>query len=206
MSSLLKKLAEKAYNSEDSSDDVQQEQPAAADIENKKPTVRKAVRGRTAALLAASDSDDDSDDDNCYAKKINQTKKEMKEIHNTLDSVDSKFIRGENTQFLSYADGIFFSTFQTEKLVIETKETEAKNKATRRQYRQNESSDKSDSSVFSNSDSDKSSDDTSHKDTKKKKIDRSVLKYKTNLTLILQCFAKITENPYLRHHCHRRQR
>jgi hypothetical protein len=88
MSSLLKKLADKVYESENSDEAEEEQQP---EVENKKPTVRKAIRGRTAALLAASSDSDDSDEDNCYAKKINQTKKGMKEIHNTLDSVDSNF-------------------------------------------------------------------------------------------------------------------
>ena len=93
MSASLKKLIDKEYRDNERSDSSdQEEQPARAVVnENRKPTARKAIRGRTAALLAASDDDsDDSDDDDCYLKKINHTKKEMKDIHNTLDTVDSK--------------------------------------------------------------------------------------------------------------------
>ena len=88
---------------------------------NPKPVVtKKALRGSalSAALLASSDDDDDeSDEDDCskkigfkshekmaknnlgkptsgiYAQRLNQTKKNIKEHHKTMDQVDGIYFR-----------------------------------------------------------------------------------------------------------------
>lgn len=112
MSSILRKLSKNINHESDSNDenDPQMSDSAKLNDENKEPpTMRKAIRGR-AVRIELSDDDDNSDEDcgkmfkpkfstqtksiggGIYSMKINQTKKEIKNIHHTFESVDKKIV------------------------------------------------------------------------------------------------------------------
>ena len=106
MSSILKKISNKANS--DSDEEPESSSMAENTLSQPPKTTLRAARGLAAALLAKknNNSEDSDSDDNgkitsiknkmpirssgIYSMKINQTKNEIKKIHNKFEYVDSK--------------------------------------------------------------------------------------------------------------------